>query len=114
MLLAGLVDGRAGDSLCRFSSFSGNGTLTGRVALTGERDGYAAAVDRERAAGRHVEEGQCSPRDHGGVGRMTRIGQVGVCYRLSKTHSLTLRVDYGSSCGALSCTGSHSSALSGS
>lgn len=66
-----------GDSACHFSSFSANGTLTGRVALTGERDGYVAAVDRAAGEGLgDTEVGQCSPRDRGGIGRMTRIGQV--------------------------------------
>jgi hypothetical protein len=68
---------RAGDSACHFSSFSANGTLTGRLALTGERDGYAAAVDQAEGEGLGgTEQGQCSPRDRGGLGRMTRIGQV--------------------------------------
>ena len=66
-----------GDSSCHFSSFSANGTLTGRVALTGERESYASLTDSISSdAQDEAEKGQCARADSGGIGRMNRIGQV--------------------------------------
>mmetsp|Transcript_9635 Transcript_9635/g.14504 ORF Transcript_9635/g.14504 Transcript_9635/m.14504 type:complete len:638 (-) Transcript_9635:41-1954(-) len=50
-----------GDSMCRFSGFSYNGTLLGRTGVSGEREGIHTG---------------CTPRERGGIGRMTRIGQI--------------------------------------
>jgi hypothetical protein len=62
-----------GDSYCRFSIFQLNGTMTGRAAVTaheesieGEKTGLLSTTDNY----------ECGPGEEGGVGRMSRIGQV--------------------------------------
>ena len=66
-----------GDSFCRFSSYSINGTLAGRVSASADRDAYTTIEQLSDDKKRDPSSiSYCSPREVGGVGKMSRIGQV--------------------------------------
>lgn len=66
-----------GDSFCRFSSFSLNGTLAGRVSASADRDSYTTIEQLSDERKRDANGiSYCSAREVGGVGKMSRIGQV--------------------------------------
>jgi hypothetical protein len=67
----------SGDSYCRFSSYSINGTLGGRVSASAERDLYTSP--QHLSENKRIDPNEvsyCGPREQDGVGRMARIGQV--------------------------------------
>lgn len=68
---------KTGDSFCRFSSYSINGTLSGRVSASAERDSFTTIekLSVENRKDPH-DVSYCGPREHDGVGKMSRIGQV--------------------------------------